>query len=230
MQTEAAASGIPVVARLGSVTNEARVAGVIADEKVEIILHAGAYKHVPLVEENELEGARNNVLGTRVVAEAAAAAKIERFILIFNRQSGAPNQYYGGDQTGWPSLLYKICKRAALSLSFRWCALAMCLDHPVSVLPLFQRQIAMGGPLTVTHPDVTRFFMTIPEAARLVLLAGAYATDGDVFVLDMGKPQKIVDIARQMITLSGRSVKDPETGEGDIAIEITGLRPGEKAV
>jgi FlaA1/EpsC-like NDP-sugar epimerase len=97
-----------------------------------------------------------------------------------------------------------------------------------SVLPLFQQQIAKGGPLTVTHRDVTRFFMTIPEAARLVLLAGAYAEGGDVFVLDMGKPQKIIDIAHQMIELSGRKVKDPTTGVGDIAIEVTGLRPGEK--
>jgi FlaA1/EpsC-like NDP-sugar epimerase len=97
-----------------------------------------------------------------------------------------------------------------------------------SVLPLFQKQITQGGPVTVTHPEVTRFFMTIPEAARLVLLAGAYATGSDVFVLDMGKPQKIIDIAHRMIALSGRTVKDPETGEGDISIEITGLRPGEK--
>ena len=97
-----------------------------------------------------------------------------------------------------------------------------------SVLPLFQKQIARGGPVTVTHKDVTRFFMTIPEAARLVLLAGAYAKGSDVFVLDMGEPQKIIDIARRMITLSGRKVKDPETGEGDIEIKVTGLRPGEK--
>jgi FlaA1/EpsC-like NDP-sugar epimerase len=97
-----------------------------------------------------------------------------------------------------------------------------------SVLPLFQKQIARGGPVTVTHKDVTRYFMTIPEAARLVLLAGAYANGGDVFVLDMGEPQKIIDIAHRMIALSGRKVKDPETGEGDIEVKITGLRPGEK--
>ena len=227
MQTEAAASGIPVVARLGSVTNEARVAGVIADEKVEIILHAGAYKHVPLVEENELEGARNNVLGTRVVAEAAAAAKIERFILISTDKAVRPTNIMGATKRMAELVVQDVQTRSSVT-KFSMVRFGNVLGSSGSVLPLFQRQIAMGGPLTVTHPDVTRFFMTIPEAARLVLLAGAYATDGDVFVLDMGKPQKIVDIARQMITLSGRSVKDPETGEGDIAIEITGLRPGEK--
>jgi FlaA1/EpsC-like NDP-sugar epimerase len=225
MQTEAA--GIPVVARLGSVTNEARVAGVIADEKVEIILHAAAYKHVPLVEENELEGARNNVLGTRVVAEAAAAAKIERFILISTDKAVRPTNIMGATKRMAELVIQDVQTRTSIT-KFAMVRFGNVLGSSGSVLPLFQRQVAMGGPVTVTHADVTRFFMTIPEAARLVLLAGAYATDGDVFVLDMGKPQKIVDIARQMITLSGRSVKDQKTGEGDIAIEITGLRPGEK--
>lgn len=227
MQFAAQASNIPVIARLGSVTNQARVAGVIAEEGVEIILHAAAYKHVPLVEENELEGARNNVLGTQVVAEAAAAANIERFILISTDKAVRPTNIMGATKRMAELVVQDIQTRSTVT-KFAMVRFGNVLGSSGSVLPLFQKQIAQGGPVTVTHADVTRFFMTIPEAARLVLLAGAYATGGDVFVLDMGQPQKIVDIARRMITLSGRSVKDPETGEGDIVIEITGLRPGEK--
>lgn len=227
MQAEATASGTPVIARLGSVTNKARVAGVIAEEGVEIILHAAAYKHVPLVEENELEGARNNVLGTQVVAEAAAEAKIERFTLISTDKAVRPTNIMGATKRMAELVVQDVQTRSTVT-KFSMVRFGNVLGSSGSVLPLFQRQIATGGPVTVTHADVTRFFMTIPEAARLVLLAGAYATGGDVFVLDMGKPQKIVDIARRMITLSGCSLKDPATGEGDIAIEITGLRPGEK--
>lgn len=227
MQAAAALTGVPVISRLGSVTNEARVAGVIAEEGVEIILHAAAYKHVPLVEENELEGARNNVLGTQVVAAAAAAAKIERFILVSTDKAVRPTNIMGATKRMAELVVQDIQTRSEIT-KFSMVRFGNVLGSSGSVLPLFQRQIAQGGPVTVTHQDVTRFFMTIPEAARLVLLAGAYATGGDVFVLDMGKPQKIVDIARRMITLSGRSVKDPDTGEGDIAVEITGLRPGEK--
>ena len=227
MQADAMASGTPVIARLGSVTNKARVAGVIAEEGVEIILHAAAYKHVPLVEENELEGARNNVLGTQVVAAAAAAAKIERFILISTDKAVRPTNIMGATKRMAELVVQDIQTRSKVT-KFSMVRFGNVLGSSGSVLPLFQRQIAQGGPVTVTHQDVTRFFMTIPEAARLVLLAGAYVTGGDVFVLDMGKPQKIIDIARRMITLSGRTVKDPESGEGDIAVEITGLRPGEK--
>ena len=227
MQADAAGTGIPVIARLGSVTNKARVAGVIAEEGVEIILHAAAYKHVPLVEENELEGARNNVLGTQIVAAAAAAAKIERFILISTDKAVRPTNIMGATKRMAELVVQDIQTRSKVTK----CSIVRfgnVLGSSGSVLPLFERQIAQGGPVTVTHHDVTRFFMTIPEAARLVLLAGAYVTGGDVFLLEMGKPQKIVDIARRMITLSGRTVKNPDTGVGDIAIEITGLRPGEK--
>ena len=227
MQADALLTNTPVIARLGSVTNEARVRGVIADEGVEVILHAAAYKHVPLVEENELEGARNNVLGTRVVAEAAAAANIERFTLISTDKAVRPTNIMGATKRMAELVVQDIQTRSAVT-KFSMVRFGNVLGSSGSVLPLFQKQIAQGGPVTVTHAEVTRFFMTIPEAARLVLLAGAYATGGDVFVLDMGKAQKIVDIAERMISLSGRSVKDPMTGKGDIAIEITGLRPGEK--
>lgn len=227
LQAEAKATGIPVVSRLGSVTNKARVAGVIAEEGVEIVLHAAAYKHVPLVEENELEGARNNVLGTQVVAEAAAEAKLERFILVSTDKAVRPTNIMGATKRMAELVVQDIQTRNAVT-KFAMVRFGNVLGSSGSVLPLFQKQIARGGPVTVTHKDVTRFFMTIPEAARLVLLAGAFAKGGDVFVLDMGAPQKIIDIARRMITLSGRKVKNPETGEGDIEIKVTGLRPGEK--
>lgn len=227
MKAEAEKAGIPVVARLGSVTSKACVSGVIADEGIEIILHAAAYKHVPLVEQNELEGARNNVLGTKVVAEAAAEAQLERFILVSTDKAVRPTNIMGATKRMAELIVQDIQTRSTVT-KFAMVRFGNVLGSSGSVLPLFQRQILRGGPITVTHPDVTRFFMTIPEAARLVLLAGAYAKGGDVFVLDMGKPQKIIDIARRMITLSGRTVKEPATPNGDIAIEITGLRPGEK--
>ena len=219
--------GIPITIRLGSVTNKARVASVIADEGVNIILHAAAYKHVPLVEDNALEGARNNVLGTQVVADCARAAGIERMILISTDKAVRPTNVMGATKR-MAELVVQDMQARTQKTNFAMVRFGNVLGSSGSVLPLFQAQITAGGPVTVTHEDVTRFFMTIPEAARLVLLAGAYATGGDVFVLDMGEPQKIIDIARKMIKLSGRTVKDPQTGEGDIAIEVTGLRPGEK--
>lgn len=227
LRARAKAAGIPVSSRLGSVIDKDRVSSVIAEEVVEIVLHAAAYKHVPLVEENELEGARNNVLGTKVVAEACQAAGIERFILVSTDKAVRPTNIMGATKRMAEMVVQDLQTRHAVPK----CAMVRfgnVLGSSGSVLPLFQKQIEQGGPLTVTHPEVTRFFMTIPEAARLVLLAGAYAKGGDVFVLDMGKSRKIIDIARQMIELSGRTVKDPETGIGDIGIEVTGLRPGEK--
>ena len=219
--------GIPITIRLGSVTNKARVASVIAEESVNIILHAAGYKHVPLVEDNALEGARTNVLGTQVVADCARAAGIERMILISTDKAVRPTNVMGATKR-MAELVVQNMQTRTQKTNFSMVRFGNVLGSSGSVIPLFQAQINTGGPVTVTHEDVTRFFMTIPEAARLVLLAGAYAKGGDVFVLDMGKPQKIIDIARKMIRLSGRTVKDPQTGEGDIAIEITGLRPGEK--
>lgn len=227
LRPQAEAAGVMVTTRLGSVTNKARVMGVIAEEGVEIILHAAAYKHVPLVEENELEGARNNVLGTHVVAEAAADAGIERFILISTDKAVRPTNIMGATKRMAEMVVQDLQTRSTTT-KFAMVRFGNVLGSSGSVLPLFQKQIEAGGPVTVTHKDVTRFFMTIPEAARLVLLAGSYARGGDVFVLDMGEPRKIIDIAHQMITLSGRTVKDPISGIGDIAINVTGLRPGEK--
>ncbi|UXX82837.1 polysaccharide biosynthesis protein [Roseovarius pelagicus] len=227
IRARADAAGIPIVARLGSVADKSRVTSVMEQEGVEIVLHAAAYKHVPLVEENELEGARNNVLGTRIVAEAAAAAGVERFILVSTDKAVRPTNIMGATKR-MAELVVQDLQTRNLRTRLAMVRFGNVLGSSGSVLPLFEKQIEQGGPVTVTHKDVTRFFMTIPEAARLVLLAGAYAEGGDVFVLDMGEPQKIIDIARRMIELSGRTVKNPKTGQGDVAIKITGLRPGEK--
>lgn len=220
-------AGIPLISRLGSVTNQARVEQVVADDKVEIILHAAAYKHVPLVEANEVEGAANNVIGTKVVADVADQAGVERFILVSTDKAVRPTNIMGATKR-MAELIIQDLQTRAPKTSFAMVRFGNVLGSSGSVLPLFEKQITQGGPITVTDERVTRYFMTIPEAARLVLLAGAYATGGDVFVLDMGKPQKIIDIAKQMIKLSGRTLKDPDTGEGEIAIDIIGLRPGEK--
>lgn len=227
MRAEAESLKIGITARLGSVTNKPRVESVISEEGVEIILHAAAYKHVPLVEDNELEGARNNVLGTQIVSVAAAEAGIERFILVSTDKAVRPTNIMGATKRLSELVVQDVQTRSG-GTKLAMVRFGNVLGSSGSVLPLFESQVAKGGPITVTHKDVTRFFMTIPEAARLVLLAGAFANGGDVFVLDMGEPQKIIDIAHQMVELSGRKVKNPQTGEGDIAIEITGLRPGEK--
>lgn len=225
LRTLAEAAGIIVTTRLGSVVDGRRVREVLAETNVEIVIHAAAYKHVPLVEQNELEGARNNVLGTQIVAEAALEANIERFILISTDKAVRPTSIMGATKR-LAELVVQDLQTRSDKTKFSMVRFGNVLGSSGSVLPLFEQQIRRGGPVTVTHPDVTRFFMTIPEAARLVLLAGAYTTGGDVFVLDMGKAMKILDIARRMIELSGRKVL--ENGIGDIEIEITGLRPGEK--
>ncbi|WP_341861768.1 nucleoside-diphosphate sugar epimerase/dehydratase [Gymnodinialimonas sp. 57CJ19] len=222
----AALRGIEVTARLGSVTDGARVRAVLEQEGVEIVIHSAAYKHVPLVEENELEGARNNTLGTQTVAAAAEAAGCERFILVSTDKAIRPTNIMGATKRMAELVIQDMASRASKT-RFSMVRFGNVLGSSGSVLPLFQDQIRKGGPVTVTDEKVTRFFMTIPEAARLVLLAGAYSEGGDVFVLDMGKPMRIIDIAKRMILMSGATVREGDEGPG-IAIEITGLRPGEK--
>lgn len=226
LRAVAKARGIAVTARLGSVTDARRVSDVMAQEQVEIVLHAAAYKHVPLVEENELEGARNNTLGTQTVAAAAEAAGCERFILVSTDKAVRPTNIMGATKRMAELVIQDMASRSTKT-RFSMVRFGNVLGSSGSVLPLFQDQIKAGGPVTVTHGEVTRYFMTIPEAARLVLLAAAYSTGGDVFVLDMGKPMRILDIAKRMIKMSGASVREGDDGPG-IAIEITGLRPGEK--
>ncbi|MEX3015574.1 polysaccharide biosynthesis protein [Gymnodinialimonas hymeniacidonis] len=217
---------IGLSARLGSVTNPKRLANVLKEEGIEAIIHAAAYKHVPLVEDNVLEGAGNNLLGTQIVASAAEAQGVERFILVSTDKAVRPTNIMGATKRMAEMVVQDMASRTS-GTRFSMVRFGNVLGSSGSVLPLFQDQIRSGGPVTVTHPEVTRFFMTIPEAARLVLLAGAYSEGGDVFVLDMGKPMKILDIARRMIELSGARVRHGDEAEG-IEIKITGLRPGEK--
>lgn len=219
-------AGVALTARLGSVTDAARVRSVLTEQDVEIVLHAAAYKHVPLVEENEVEGARNNVFGTRVVAEACAALNIERFILVSTDKAVRPTNIMGATKR-MAELVVQDLQTRSSSTRYAIVRFGNVLGSSGSVLPLFQKQIEAGGPVTVTHNDVERYFMTVSEASRLVLLAGAFSEGGDVFVLDMGKPMRILDIARRMIELSGNTVREPGESAG-IEIKVVGLRPAEK--
>lgn len=218
---------IEVVPILGSVNDATLLNRILVDHGVQIVLHAAAYKHVPLVEANELAGLRNNVLGTRTIANASIRAGVDRFILISTDKAVRPTNIMGASKRMAELVIQDFASRSSKTL-FSMVRFGNVLGSSGSVIPLFKRQIEAGGPLTVTHAEVTRYFMTIPEAARLVLLCGGYTRGGDVFVLDMGQPTKIVDLAKKIIKLSGRTVKDADNPDGDIGIQITGLRPGEK--
>lgn len=226
LRAKAETRGIHVTSRLGSVADPVSVRSALAESGVEIVLHAAAYKHVPLVESNEVQGVQNNVIGTQVVAQAAMDADVERFILVSTDKAVRPTNIMGATKRMAEMVVQDLQTRSSKTM-FSMVRFGNVLGSSGSVLPLFQEQIRAGGPVTVTHPEVTRFFMTIPEAARLVLLAGAFAQGGDVFVLDMGKPVKIYDIAKRMIKIAGARVKDDAHPDG-IAIEFVGLRPGEK--
>jgi len=219
--------GVEVVPVLGSVTDPIRVAAVFEKMGIDIVLHAAAYKHVPMVEMNEVAGLSNNVVGTRTVAEAALKHGAERFILVSTDKAVRPTNVMGATKRVAELLVQDFATRSSKTL-FSMVRFGNVLGSSGSVIPLFQDQIKSGGPLTVTHADVTRYFMTIPEASRLVLLAGSFSTGGDVFVLDMGKPVKIIDLADRMVRAHGLEVKDAQNPDGDIEIRVTGLRPGEK--
>lgn len=212
---------------MGSVQRENRVQAVMQAFKVQTVYHAAAYKHVPLVEHNVVEGVRNNVFGTLYTARAAIAAKVETFVLVSTDKAVRPTNIMGTTKRMAELALQALAKEEHQT---RFCMVRFgnVLGSSGSVVPLFRKQIANGGPVTVTHPEITRFFMTIPEASQLVIQAGAMGKGGDVFVLDMGKSVKIVDLAAKMIRLSGYEVKDEDHPNGDIAIEFSGLRPGEK--
>ncbi len=216
-----------VVPMLGSVTDAMLVRGVMMTQKIDIVLHAAAYKHVPMVEHNPVEGLRNNVMGTRIVAEAAREAGAEQFILISTDKAVRPTSIMGSSKRLAEMLVQDLATRAEVT-RYSIVRFGNVLGSSGSVIPLFEEQIARGGPVTVTHEDVTRYFMTIAEAVRLVLLTGAFARGGDVFVLDMGEQVSILKIARQMIEATGHTVRDAQTPHGDIELVITGLRPGEK--
>lgn len=218
---------VEIVALLGSVIHQRRDEMAMKSFGVQTVYHAAAYKHVPLVEHNPIEGVRNNVLGTKRMAEAALAAGVETFVLISTDKAVRPTNVMGASKRLSELVLQALARQGGKT---RFCMVRFgnVLGSSGSVVPLFRRQIAAGGPLTLTHPEITRYFMTIPEAAQLVIQAGAMGQGGEVFVLDMGQPVKIIDLARRMIHLSGLKVRDEANPDGDIAIEIVGLRPGEK--
>lgn len=221
------AGSISLIPLLASVQDEERIEEIMSTWRPETVYHAAAYKHVPLVEHNPVEGIKNNVLGTLRVAQAAARNGVADFVLISTDKAVRPTNIMGASKR-----LAEMVLQALAELSdgtkFSMVRFGNVLGSSGSVVPRFRKQIRDGGPITLTHPDITRYFMTIPEAAQLVIQAGAMARGGDVFVLDMGQPVKIIDLARRMVELSGLEVRSEENPDGDIEIEITGLRPGEK--
>ncbi len=212
---------------LGSVTDRERVSNIVRYFAVDTIYHAAAYKHVPLVEHNIFEGIRNNVLGTLVLAQAAQALSVEHFVLISTDKAVRPTNVMGATKRLAELILQSLSVNSS-STNFSMVRFGNVLGSSGSVVPLFRQQIEQGGPVTVTHQEITRYFMTIPEAASLVIQAGAMAQGGDVFVLDMGEPVKIIDLATRMVRLMGYEVKSEGSPDGDIEIAVTGLRPGEK--
>lgn len=226
---------------LGSARNQAKLLDVMTTWKVDTVYHAAAYKHVPMVEHNIAEGVLNNVIGTLNTAQAALQAGVANFVLISTDKAVRPTNVMGSTKRLAELTLQALSRELAPvflgdesnisrvnKTRFTMVRFGNVLGSSGSVIPLFHKQIKSGGPLTVTHPKITRYFMTIPEAAQLVIQAGSMGQGGDVFVLDMGEPVKIVELAEKMIHLSGLSVRSDKNPHGDIAIEFTGLRPGEK--
>ncbi len=221
---------IKIVPILGSITHQKRIEEVCRAFSVQTIYHAAAYKHVPLVEQNPGEAIWNNIFGTLRLAEAAIAAQVETFVLISTDKAVRPTNTMGASKRFAELILQALSQNSALHQKTRFTMVRFgnVLGSSGSVVPLFRQQIAKGGPVTVTDARIIRYFMTIPEAAELVIQAGAMGQGGDVFVLDMGEPVRIVDLAKRMIRLSGFEVKTQERPHGDIEIIYTGLRPGEK--
>ncbi len=215
---------------IGSVTNKKRIFEVCQSFEVDTIYHTAAYKHVPLVEENPFEGVFNNIFGTKYCLDAAIEAKVETFVLISTDKAVRPTNIMGATKRFAELILqsYSNDQEKKNITRMTMVRFGNVLGSSGSALPLFKKQILEGGPLTVTHPDVTRYFMTIPEAAELVIQAGALGEGGDVFVLDMGEPIKILDLAKRLVKLSGMELADENNPFGDIEINFTGLRPGEK--
>jgi len=218
---------IDIVALLGSVHHADRVRMVFRSFEVNTVYHAAAYKHVPMVEHNMLEGVHNNIIGTWYTAQAAEDAGVETFVLVSTDKAVSPVNVMGATKRFSELVLQSLHERGSKT---RFCMVRFgnVLESSGSVVPLFREQIRRGGPVTVTHPEIIRYFMTIPEAAQLVIQAGSMGKGGDVFVLDMGQPVRIEDLARRMIHLMGLMVRDRDDPDGDVAIEYTGLRPAEK--
>ncbi|MGC4410996.1 polysaccharide biosynthesis protein (plasmid) [Rhizobium rosettiformans] len=224
-------TGCQIVPVLGSVTDERLIKRTISSHGVNVVYHAAAHKHVPLLEANTLEGIRNNVFGTLTVAKAAASANVESFVLISSDKAVRPTNVMGATKR-WAELIVRHMSTEANNhgTGQTFCAVRFgnVIGSNGSVVPLFKQQIARGGPVTVTDPDMTRYFMSIPEAAELIVQAGALSSGGDVFLLDMGEPIRIGDLAENMIRLAGFNIRRAGTDEPGIAIEVVGKRPGEK--
>lgn len=215
---------IPV---LGTVQNQYRLEDIIQQYKVNTLYHAAAYKHVPLVEHNPIEGILNNTFGTLYAALAAKNCKVRHFVLISTDKAVRPTNVMGASKRMAEMILQALAQQPSQTI-FSMVRFGNVLGSSGSVVPLFRKQIQVGGPITITHPDIIRYFMTIPEAALLVIQAGALARGGEVFLLDMGEPVKIIDLAKRMVHLSGYSVRDETNPNGNIELKFTGLRPGEK--
>lgn len=218
---------IKIVALLGSVRNQVQVENALRKFSVRTVYHAAAYKQVPMVEKNIIEGVQNNIFGTLVLAKAAARFEVENFVFISTDKAVRPANVMGATKRFAEQILQSLSANGSQT-KFSMVRFGNVLGSSGSVVPLFRKQIAQGGPITVTHSEVTRYFMTVQEAAQLVIQAGSMASGGDVFVLDMHEPVRIVDLARKMIHLMGYVIRDERTPNGEIAIEYTGLRPGEK--
>ena len=227
LQSIEGGNNIEIVSLLGSVGNRLQMENAIRSFKVDTVYHVAAYKQVPMVEKNVVEGVQNNIFGTLVSAQAAEKFKVKNFVLISTDKAVRPTNFMGATKRFAEQVLQALAARESAT-KFSMVRFGNVLGSSGSVVPLFRRQLGMGGPVTVTHPEVTRYFMTVQEAAQLVIQAGSMATGGDVFVLDMHEPIKIIDLAKKMIHLMGFEVRDENSYRGDIAIEYTGLRPGEK--
>ena len=220
-------SDVTIIPILGSVLDQAKLERVMEQYRVQTVYHAAAYKHVPLVECNPLAGLKNNAIGTAFSLNAAVKTGVETFVLISTDKAVRPTNVMGASKR-MAELYCQAMAEAQDQTQISIVRFGNVLGSSGSVVPLFKQQIAKGGPITVTHPEVTRYFMTIPEASQLVIQAGALGQGGDVFLLDMGEPVRIQDLARQMIALSGLKVRETGSQEGDIEIQYSGLRPGEK--
>jgi FlaA1/EpsC-like NDP-sugar epimerase len=231
LEEKLADSRTKLVPLLASVQDDQRMHEIMSTWKPDTVYHAAAYKHVPLVEHNPAEGIKNNVLGTLKAAKAAAENGVADFVLVSTDKAVRPTNIMGASKRLAEMVLQALAANQSVSKTstkFAMVRFGNVLGSSGSVVPKFRRQIRDGGPITLTHPEITRYFMTAPEAAQLVIQAGAMAKGGDVFVLDMGESVKIMDLARRMIELSGLTFKDDQNPDGDIGIEVTGLRPGEK--
>jgi FlaA1/EpsC-like NDP-sugar epimerase len=224
-------NGVEIVSLLGSVADQNFVGGIFRNHAVDTVFHAAAYKHVPLIEANPLIGIANNIIGTRMITEAAKKHGVDRFVLISTDKAVRPTNVMGATKR-WSELIVR-CFDGGVSRSGgrqHFCAVRFgnVIGSQGSVVPLFREQIERGGPVTLTHEDMTRYFMSISEASELIIQAASLSQSGEVFLLDMGQPVKIRELAENMIRLSGRSIRNAENPTGDIEIVVTGIRPGEK--